>query len=116
MPRPPASTLSFDAPVSLSLKREPTRFSIENKWSPFASPPDAVKAPGGRVVDGDDDPGRRGLVARRIITGPAVDEIGAATAFDDIVAAATKQRMWHAGIVEYVLCREVPSVGQGPIL
>ena len=67
---------------------------------------------GGRVVDGDNDPGRRGLVARRIISGAAVNDfeegygIEAATAFDNIVAAATKQRI-GTRIIEYVLCREV---------
>ena len=100
----------FDAPVSLSLKREPTGSRSENKWSPFASPPDAVKA----LVVG----------SLTVTTTPAsddcsspyhcraaVDEISATPAFDDIVAAATKQRI-GTGIIEYVLCREVLKLEQ----
>ena len=61
---------------------------------------------GGGIVDGYGDGGRRGLIARRVPAGSpvnvfeeAVTGIEAATAFENVVAPAAKERI-NAGILE----------------
>ena len=91
LPGPPVSTLLLPDPVKVSSKAEPSRFSIENRWSPVASPPDALNAlvAGSLTVtvtaEGED------FVARGVIARAAVDQIGAAAPLEDVVAGSAKQ-------------------------